>query len=95
MRQLLATLESTFMRSCTVLLMVCYNWAVLSCKQVYIVDSSISAAGVNYKMLRRVHMIGELTKGHCSMLGAWGSATPGGSTVQLRAFDWDVNVWFS
>lgn len=29
------------------------------------------AAQVDYKTMRRVHLIGELTKGHCSMVGAW------------------------
>lgn len=46
---------------------------------------------VSYDMLRRVHMIGELTKGACSMFGAWGSATAStGNTYQLRALDWDT-----
>ena len=46
------------------------------------------ASGVPYKYFRRIHMIGELTKGSCSMFGAWGSATPDKRTVQLRALDW-------
>ena len=33
-------------------------------------------------------MIGELTKGACSMFGAWGKATSHGQTIQLRALDW-------
>lgn len=50
------------------------------------------ASGVDYKMLRRIHLIGELTKGSCSMFGAWGSATAStGHTYQLRALDWDTN----
>ncbi len=48
-------------------------------------------SGVDYKLLRRVHLIGELTKGACSMFGATGSATELGKTLQLRAFDWDIN----
>eukprot|EP01006_Ploeotia_vitrea_P021341 TRINITY_DN53706_c0_g1_i2.p1 TRINITY_DN53706_c0_g1~~TRINITY_DN53706_c0_g1_i2.p1 ORF type:complete len:391 (-),score=214.95 TRINITY_DN53706_c0_g1_i2:109-1281(-) len=50
------------------------------------------AAGVDYKTIRRIHMIGELTKGSCSMYGAWGKATAslGGKLMQLRALDWDV-----
>jgi hypothetical protein len=48
--------------------------------------------GVSYDTLRRIHMIGELTKGACSMFGAWGSATAStGNTYQLRALDWDVD----
>lgn len=52
------------------------------------------ASGVNYKDLRRVHMIGELTKGSCSMFGAWGSATSEGQTVQLRALDWVKFIFY-
>jgi hypothetical protein len=33
-----------------------------------------------FPKLRRIHMIGELTKGRCSMFGAWGAATAGGKT---------------
>lgn len=49
------------------------------------------ASGVPFSLLRRVHMIGEVTKGHCSMFGAWGNATLNGETVQLRALDWDFD----
>lgn len=45
-------------------------------------------SGVDFKYFRRIHMIGELTKGACSMFGAWGNATSNGQTVQLRALDW-------
>jgi isopenicillin-N N-acyltransferase like protein len=45
-------------------------------------------SGVDFKYFKRVHMIGELTKGACSMFGAWGTATSEGQTVQLRALDW-------
>lgn len=33
------------------------------------------ASGFSYETIRRIHMIGELTKGSCSMYGAWGNAT--------------------
>eukprot|EP00467_Chlorarachnion_reptans_P008613 CAMPEP_0114538688 /NCGR_PEP_ID=MMETSP0109-20121206/30281_1 /TAXON_ID=29199 /ORGANISM="Chlorarachnion reptans, Strain CCCM449" /LENGTH=448 /DNA_ID=CAMNT_0001722733 /DNA_START=27 /DNA_END=1373 /DNA_ORIENTATION=+ len=50
------------------------------------------ATGVEYKMIRRIHMIGELTQGHCSMLGAWGTAVEDKrSLLQLRALDWDTD----
>lgn len=49
------------------------------------------ATGGDYKTLRRVHMIGELTKGACSMFGAWGNATAAGRLIQLRALDWDFD----
>lgn len=44
-----------------------------------------------YLKARRIHMIGELTKGHCSMFGAWGNATQNGDVIQLRALDWDFD----
>jgi len=42
--------------------------------------------------IRNVMWLGELTRGSCSMFGASGSATQsrGGSLLQLRALDWDV-----
>ena len=36
-------------------------------------------------------MIGELTKGSCSMYGAWGNATQDNKNLQLRALDWDTD----
>ena len=37
-------------------------------------------------------MLGELTKGTCSMFGAWGSAVPSGDGIlQLRALDWNMD----
>lgn len=47
-------------------------------------------AGIDYEMLARVHLIGELTQGDCSLIGAWGAATAGAKTLQLRALDWDT-----
>ncbi|XP_045191450.2 protein dcd1B-like [Mercenaria mercenaria] len=50
------------------------------------------ATGLNYMMILRIHMIGELTKGDCSMMGAWGSALKQpGSLLQLRALDWNTD----
>ena len=45
-------------------------------------------SGVDFNFFKRIHMIGEPTKGSCSMFGAWGKATTHGQTVQLRALDW-------
>ena len=39
------------------------------------------ATGVPYSKIRRFHMIGELTKGSCSMYGAWDKATLGSKTL--------------
>ena len=38
-------------------------------------------------------MLGELTKGGCSMYGAWGDAVANTNSNlwQLRALDWDVD----
>jgi len=47
-------------------------------------------SGVDLKFFKRLHMIGELTKGHCSMFGAWGDATSNRQVIQLRALDWDI-----
>lgn len=51
------------------------------------------AASINLKTIERIHMIGELTKGACSMFGAWGDAVAHTDTrlLQLRALDWDVD----
>ena len=38
----------------------------------------------------RIHLIGELTQGDCSLFGAWGAATPDGELLQLRALDWNT-----
>jgi hypothetical protein len=46
---------------------------------------------VDYKRIQRIHMIGELTKGQCSMFGANSSATVDGGLLQLRALDWNVD----
>ena len=45
-------------------------------------------SGISMKFLRRFHMIGELTKGTCSMFGAWGKATADSKLIQLRSLDW-------
>lgn len=50
------------------------------------------ASGVDYDLLLRLHMLPELVKAGCSMLGAWGKATLNPSaTIQLRSLDWDVD----
>lgn len=39
------------------------------------------------KTLHRVNMLPELIQMQCSMMGAWGAATPDGKLVQLRSLD--------
>lgn len=51
-----------------------------------------AGSGLDYSLLLRVHMLPELVKAGCSMLGGWGKATANTSMmVQLRALDWDTN----
>lgn len=49
-------------------------------------------SGDDYSTIVKVHMLAGLTQGHCSMLGAWGSALadPTG-LLQLRALDWNMD----
>ncbi|CAF3751538.1 unnamed protein product [Rotaria sordida] len=48
------------------------------------------AANVDYVAIRRLHMLGEITRGRCSLYGLWGNATLQSKTLQLRALDWDT-----
>jgi isopenicillin-N N-acyltransferase-like protein len=50
------------------------------------------ATGLSYDMIRRIHLIGEITRGSCSLYGAWGNATANGHVLQLRALDWDTHA---
>ncbi|XP_066302975.1 protein dcd1A-like [Branchiostoma lanceolatum] len=59
------------------------------------IQGMASAAGIDFKKVLRIHMIGELTKGSCSMFGAWGEALfpygtmlPATKLLQMRALDW-------
>ena len=50
------------------------------------------ASGVNIIELRRMHMIPELFKAKCSMVGGWGEAVKEKDQLyQLRALDWDTD----
>jgi hypothetical protein len=46
------------------------------------------ATGIPFFRIAQMHMIGELTRGRCSLIGAWGDATVrgGGATVQVFLF---------
>ena len=50
------------------------------------------ATGADYHQIIRIHLIGEITRGQCSLYGAYGNATLGGKTLQLRALDWDTGA---
>jgi isopenicillin-N N-acyltransferase-like protein len=47
------------------------------------------ASGVAFSRIMQIQLLGEITKGRCSMFGAWGASVPSG-LLQLRALDWDV-----
>ena len=50
------------------------------------------ASGISIVMLRRMHMIPELFKAKCSMVGGWGQAVSEKDELyQLRALDWDTD----
>jgi hypothetical protein len=49
-------------------------------------------SGADYNTLCRIHLIGELTQGDCSMYGAWGPATAGNKTLTMRALDWSTDI---
>jgi hypothetical protein len=49
-----------------------------------------NSTGIDVQILQRLLVGPEFTKAGCSMLGAWGSATPTGDLLQLRALDWDM-----
>ncbi|EGG23789.1 hypothetical protein DFA_05925 [Cavenderia fasciculata] len=46
-------------------------------------------SGITEQEVLRFHMIPELIRASCSMMGAWNDASPSGGLVQLRALDWD------
>ena len=50
------------------------------------------ASGLDFKMMQQIHMLGELTKGACSMMGAWNEAIASGKgLLQFRTLDWDMS----
>lgn len=48
-------------------------------------------AGLDAVEIERIHMIGELTRGDCSLVGAWGPATANSHVLSVRALDWDTD----
>ena len=56
------------------------------------------ATGYNYTRVLWMHLFPETAGGHCSMFGAWGSATQnsyGGKTLQMRALDYMTQDFLS
>lgn len=56
------------------------------------VRAAAKAAGIDEREYMNLQVFPELVKAACTMVGAWGSATPNGKLVQLRALDWAVNT---
>ncbi|KNC53440.1 uncharacterized protein AMSG_08947 [Thecamonas trahens ATCC 50062] len=53
------------------------------------------ATGLSYLAIERVHLLGELTKGGCSLLSAYDSAiTSEYSLLGVRALDWNTDAVF-
>ncbi|TNV78538.1 hypothetical protein FGO68_gene6550 [Halteria grandinella] len=52
-----------------------------------IVDGS--RGKVKYAHLRRINFVSEITRAHCTILGAWGDATADGKLYHLRTLDWN------
>jgi hypothetical protein len=46
------------------------------------------AIGLSYELVKRFQMFPELIKAECSIVGAWGEATPTEGLFHLRALDW-------
>lgn len=59
------------------------------------IQGMADGSGMDIKLIRRLNMIPELIKAHCSMIGAWGPAinetAPGSTLYQLRALDWNTD----
>ena len=52
-------------------------------------------SGVTLDLVKRIHMIGEVTKAQCSLFGIWDEALQDGSgLLQLRALDWTTDDIF-
>jgi len=45
-------------------------------------------SGIDYDAIHRLNLFPEVSKASCSFFGAWGEATTGGKTFQLRALDY-------
>merc|ERR1719197_1423980 len=55
------------------------------------VEGIAETSGLSFDLIMRLTVFPDMVKAHCSMVGAWGNATPDGSLVQLRALDWATN----
>mmetsp|Transcript_27006 Transcript_27006/g.23893 ORF Transcript_27006/g.23893 Transcript_27006/m.23893 type:complete len:290 (-) Transcript_27006:537-1406(-) len=49
-------------------------------------------SGVSESWIKHINLLPELIKAQCTIAGAWGEATAGNATLQLRALDWDASA---
>ena len=52
-----------------------------------------AATGISYQKIVRMHMLPEITKGHCTFIGLTGKATVNGVTLQTRQLDYSMHSW--
>jgi hypothetical protein len=55
-----------------------------------IVDGS--GGEVTWSHIRRLNLYAELSRAHCTILGAWGTATADGKLYHLRTLDWNPSA---
>lgn len=76
------------------LLMMDINWEVAKpwIPQRYIdeMQGMAEGSGIDVQEFIRMNILPELTQAHCSVVGAWGSATKDNRLLHLRALDWDA-----
>ncbi|TNV78496.1 hypothetical protein FGO68_gene1350 [Halteria grandinella] len=48
-----------------------------------------SGGKISYRHLQRFNLFAELSRAHCTILGAWGDATADGKLYHLRTLDWN------
>jgi hypothetical protein len=68
---------------------VCYVWHSLTlCGDTC---AHPSGAGLPYEVVLGVHTFPELMQSSCTTVSAWGTATPKGEMLAVRALDWDTS----
>lgn len=96
-----ATLEflyrHAFLPLCVVLMDL--NWVIASSwiPDRYVQEMKGIAMGskgkVDYDHLRRLNIFPETERAHCTVLGAWGTATADGKLYHLRTLDWESDAY--
>jgi hypothetical protein len=52
-----------------------------------------SGGKVKLSHLRRINFVPEITRAHCTIMGAWGTATSDGKLYHLRTLDWNPRAY--